>query len=271
MLGIQEKESELETYLALLERVQARRREEQALYPRIPETYHGSLRLIADGLKWLEAIGHAHWRSGLLSEKAWVQWALEDRSAALTNAAEAYRIQKAHDGPGISLGSLAGQTAHFARSLGEIELAVTILAETEVLCEDPIQRLRLLHERVRTLAACQPPRLEEALVLAREGIQRAEALEDPFELLTSRGLLGKVSAQTGQFAEAQQILEQVQQTVFEAEPHQRPPLLTNAALHHWEVLRVLETQPEPEAALLRDRVEGWVRELGEEQDRAAWG
>jgi hypothetical protein len=184
------------------------------------------LELIAEGLAWLRAIGREEWRHALLLERAEALDDAGDLERALDTAEEAYSIaQETPTGPGYVWELHAQQVASLARRCGHPERALQVLDDIAGNYEFPDAEVRMLGERVRVLRAFDPPRLAEAINVARRLARLSQEIQAPLDTLLAHVEIADCAIAAQSFAEALEALRMVRQIALNDTSFERPCLL----------------------------------------------
>jgi tetratricopeptide (TPR) repeat protein len=220
------------------------------------------LELIAEGLAWLRDIGREEWRHALLWERAEALDDAGDLEQALDIAEEAYRIsQEARTGPGYVLEGYARQVARLARRCGRPEHALQVLDDIAGNYTSPRSEVIGLEEYVRVLRAFDPPRLAEAIDVARRLARLSREIQAPLSTLLAHDLIADCAIAAQSFAEALEALRTVRQIALDDVSFERAYLLRQAQNALRRAQRALADHDDTEAQTLSQTLETWLEEL----------
>jgi tetratricopeptide (TPR) repeat protein len=220
------------------------------------------LELIAEGLAWLRDIGREEWRHALLLERAKALEDADDLEQALDVAEEAYRIEQ---GAGTSLGYVsdyyAWWVARLARRCGHPERALQVLDDITGNYTHLRDEVLVLEERVRVLRAFDPPRLAEAIDVARRLVRLSQEIQGPSDRLFAHDEVADCAIAAQSFAEALEALRTVRQIALDNASFERPYLLRRAQDALQRAQRALAEHDNAEAQTLSQTLETWLAEL----------
>ena len=220
------------------------------------------LELIAEGLAWLRDIGREEWRHALLLERAKALDDADDLEQALDVAEEAYRIkQESGTSPGYVLEAYARKVAELARRCGHPERALQVLDDIVEHYIEPRGEVLVLEERVRVLRAFDPPRLTEAIDVARHLARLSQEIQDPLSMLFAHDEVADCAIAARSFAEALEALRTVRQIALDDASFERPYLLREAQDSLQRAQRALADHDDAEAQTLSHTLDTWLEEL----------
>jgi tetratricopeptide (TPR) repeat protein len=220
------------------------------------------LELIAEGLAWLRDIGREEWRHALLLERAKALDHAGDLEQALDVAEEAYRIkQEARTGPSYASEAYPRLVAHLARCCGHPERALQVLDSIAGNYTYPRGEVQVLEERVRVLRAFDPPRLAEAIDVARRLARLSQEIQDPLSTLLAHDEVAECAIAAQSFAEALEALRTVRQIALDDASFERSFLLRGAQDALQRAQRALAKHDDAEAQTLSQTLETWLDEL----------
>jgi tetratricopeptide (TPR) repeat protein len=225
------------------------------------------LKLIAEGLAWLHDIGREEWRHALLLERAKALNDAGDLEQALDVAEEAYRInQEVRTGPGYVSDYYASWVARLARRCGYPERALQVLDDIAGNYEHLRDEVLVLEERVRVLRAFDPPRLAEAIDVARRLARLSQEIQGPRDKLFAHNEVADCAIAAQSFAEALEALRTVRQIALDDTSFDRPYLLRQAQDALQRAQQALAKHDDTEAQTLSQTLATWLEELQQALD-----
>jgi tetratricopeptide (TPR) repeat protein len=168
------------------------------------------LRVVADGLDWLQRVGKADWAAGLRSEKGHLLGLQGDKEGARLEMEVALALKRRHpEAPGYALATHQLQLADLLRKDPFKAYAEAIALAEEVLSAPTSKQYdRWWAYRTLAYAHLEIGKYEEALSAAQQCLLLAQAMEAPSPVLIAYELLGRVYRETGQLAQAVQAAAQ---------------------------------------------------------------
>jgi hypothetical protein len=185
-----------------------------------------------------------------------------DLEQALDVAEEAYRIkQEARTGPNYASEAYPRLVAHLARCCGHPERALQVLDSIAGNYTYPRGEVQVLEERVRVLRAFDPPRLAEAIDVARRLARLSQEIQDPLSTLLAHDEVAECAIAAQSFAEALEALRTVRQIALDDASFERSFLLRGAQDALQRAQRALAKHDDAEAQTLSQTLETWLDEL----------
>lgn len=221
------------------------------------------LELVEEGLRWLQDIGKERWRYALLYHRAVALESLGKLEQALDTAEEVYRGASFGEGVGYTQAGYAWLVARYLRQLGNYKRAQEVLNEMEGKYMDPYSRMLVLTERVRLLRSTKPPKVTEALDMARQMIPRAEQIQEVRYTLFAYIEVAYTAIDVQSYMEARNALNQIYKIAIDNETVARPFLLREAQKSFRKVQDMLAKNENKVDQTLRQNLLEWLEEIEE--------
>jgi tetratricopeptide (TPR) repeat protein len=168
------------------------------------------IRVVNDGLDWLERVGKANWAAGLRLEKGSLLKLQEEMEDARLEMETALALARRHpEGQGYNLAVYQLQLADLLRKKPFNTYAEALALADEVLsAPTSTQYDRWWAYTTLAYTCVETDKREEALSAAQQSLLLAQAMETPTPMVYAYELLGRIYCETGHPVEATQAVAQ---------------------------------------------------------------